>query len=1159
MHLTNSAYYLHCTDDLKFRINILKLIKKYPDQRNAIFVVGFKGNSYFYRTIQSKAHREGRVAEYWGNVDKYDCDRDSALTGYKLLQTAQEIFLSKVESTADSDEGSPMHAVDGHNEVSPVSSNEGADVEVREDGIPTNITVQARTIEDDFGNKCSPLIMTETAEVIQTKTASKNIEKPETQTAVSPIEQETEKYAANIGIEPYMKWKEVFRKLKNAGWKYASNPKFGKFDYIFIKPNRKHPNKGGKVNEDYFEVDIMGWSNKIEEYVKQQYNWLGEEAEYSDASSPESSVPENDEKSVDDEKFGAGREDGDEDELIDDNSAKGEKNDVFEFEESDQTKSSYWLPSIFKAGLKAAFGEKTEDGGTNSKRKGGDILSTKSSKKQKKIKQNSAEKSATKKAVKGNWGKKSSSKKKAKKKTDIETIEVASLSSPPKPQLSWLDLKNVEGWHYCRAPSKQYPFLDWLYIRPGYTKMDTLGEHCFSSEEDAVKYALDHPEILQTLKPFTVSSPDASDVVPSSQLSVEEDENTSSPSNLDTKKENVSSESESPAVEYLESASPLSSASTDSSVMSQLLWIDLKSAEGWTYTNAPSSDLATSYYYIRPECSVKGVENVDWFKSEEAAVDYALKHPECLQNLKVSAIEPDSPESQQSFEYFGVENATSWWQHDKVPTFSMFWRSLKKIGVKHTSRGYQMPDGECFESAEGLQKYLCKHGLPANTSTELSDDELIDLMRYISLAYIPKRVSKVPLYSGKGHVALMNLPGGASFSDADAWKILCRFCKAEKRDKFFMPLEETKSFDSIAEIRQYIRANGIKMQETWSDESEELIVCVLLWASTLPVPVQNAVNEDCDMDEMEAIEVVESNDLGIPEVEVAKARTTEKDTGGGQNTENDFQEKCNNIESGECDHHLVANEETSFEEKDAVHTSSNAGDYSSQGVKEDENTQIGVNLSLEPNVHANPSQERSLLELEVSNSLQADDTKEFHSTHNDRLMEHDNQQNYGSPLNESILSNLDKDSDSPSTVNSILERLGDEATIGAIDGCLDCSPNKKTRIAKGPREDIKRRLDSRFEQASVLESLANPDIQNERNVQEDTQSPNSFYSANEAEDYQTTEENVDFSKELKLSANDDIESDHFRDYESDEDESMCDDNNPMTQAEGFDASFDFDE
>ena len=1153
----------------------MKLVKKNPDQRNARVIVGFRGDSYFYRTIQSEAHREGRVAEYWRNLDKYDCCCDSLLTGYQMLQTAQEIYLSIVDPNAESDEGSPIHDVDGHNEVSPVSSNEGADVAMKEDGIPANITVKARTIEDDFGNKCSQPMMTESTEMIQTNTTNKNIEKPETQTAVSPMENETEKFAADIGIEPYMKWREVFKKLKKAGWKYNTNPKFGEFDFVFIKPNRKHPNKGGEVNEDYFEVNIMGRSDKIEEYVKQQYNWLSEEPEYADASSPESSVPENDEKSVDDEKFGAGREDGDEDELIDDNSAKDEKEDVFEFEESDQKKSSFWIPKIFKAGFKAAFGEKTEDGVkessfklTNSKRKGDGTLSTtsKSSKKQKKIKkQNSAEKSKTKKAANGNWGKKNTSKKKAKK-TDVETMKVA---SPPKPQLSWLDLKNVEGWYHARAPTKKYPFLDWLYIRPGFTKMDTLGEHCFSSEGDAVKYALDHPEILQTLKPYTVSSPVTSEAsfVPSSQPSVEEDEDMSSPSNSDNKDEDDSLEIESPAAVDLTSASPLSSASTESSVMSQLLWIDLKSAEGWTYTNAPSSELETSYYYVRPGCSVKGVENIDWFKSEDAAVDYALKHPECLQNLKVSAIEPDSPESQQSFELFGVENANSWWQHDKVLKFNLMWRLMRKIGVKHNSRGYQMPNGDCFESAEDLQKYLCKHGLPAKASTELSNDELSDLMRFISLAHIPKRISNVPLYSGEGHIALMNLPGGASFSDADAWKILCRFCDAEMRDCYFVPFEGRKSFDSIAEIRQYIRANGIEMRESWSDEAEELIVCVLLWASALPVPVEEVVNKDGEVEEINANEGLESNDLDIPKVEVVTASTTEKGADfekndGEQNTEDDFEERQSSIETCENDHHLPTKEESARQEKDDVDPSKNTDVDPSPGANLDENIQDEGNLSLEQDVvdNADPGQEGSSVEqLKLTNSLQVDEIKEFHSTHSDKTMEHEDQENYGSPLNESILFDLDKDADSLSTVNSILERLGDEDTITAIDGGFECSPKKKTRIAQGPREDIKRRLDSRFEQASVLESLGNPNIQNERNVQENTQSPNSFYSANEAEEQQTTEENVDFSNELKLSANDDIESDQFRDYESDDDESMCDDNNPMTQVEAFDTSFDFDE
>jgi hypothetical protein len=58
------------------------------------------------------------------------------------------------------------------------------------------------------------------------------------------------------------------------------------------------------------------------------------------------------------------------------------------------------------------------------------------------------------------------------------------------------------------------------------------------------------------------------------------------------------------------------------------------------------------------------------------------------------------------------------------------------------------------------------------------------------------------------------------------------------RDCYFVPFEGRKSFDSIAEIRQYIRANGIEMRESWSVEDEELIVCVLLWASALPVPVE---------------------------------------------------------------------------------------------------------------------------------------------------------------------------------------------------------------------------------------------------------------------------------------------------------------------------------
>ncbi|GFH58426.1 hypothetical protein CTEN210_14902 [Chaetoceros tenuissimus] len=117
--------------DLAFQINILKLLKKYPDQRNARVIVGFNGDYYFYRTIQSDANREerDRVADYWDNLDKYDCDDDSAL--YDLLQRARQNHSIIVAFTVDSDEGSSMYyendeenANDGKNEARHEDENE---------------------------------------------------------------------------------------------------------------------------------------------------------------------------------------------------------------------------------------------------------------------------------------------------------------------------------------------------------------------------------------------------------------------------------------------------------------------------------------------------------------------------------------------------------------------------------------------------------------------------------------------------------------------------------------------------------------------------------------------------------------------------------------------------------------------------------------------------------------------------------------------------------------------------------------------------------------------------------------------------------------------------------------------------------------------------
>ena len=157
-------------------------------------------------------------------------------------------------------------------------------------------------------------------------------------------------------------------------------------------------------------------------------------------------------------------------------------------------------------------------------------------------------------------------------------------------------------------------------------------------------------------------------------------------------------------------------------------------------------------------------------------------------------------------------------------------------------------------SVPDLQKYLCKHGLPANASTELSEDELSVLMRWISIAHLPRYVGTVDLYSDQGQKALMDLLGGESFSDADAWKILRDECGAEKIEgdgRFFVPFEDKDStrYKSIADIRQYIRANGIKLQG-WGTPKES-IICVLLWASVLPVPIEKVVKKECNNTEEE--------------------------------------------------------------------------------------------------------------------------------------------------------------------------------------------------------------------------------------------------------------------------------------------------------------------
>lgn len=472
--------------------------------------------------------------------------------------------------------------------------------------------------------------------------------------------------------------------------------------------------------------------------------------------------------------------------------------------------------------------------------------------------------------------------------------------------LTWKSLKE-EGWTAKRA-GKINKLHDWYYIRPGFSlsKGTKLNEHYFEDEGAAIKYATDHLN-KTTKSPFSSSnaSPHSAQV-PSSQPAspletdcVMEGTDDSSTNKLHRKRQDSLNGGQDSV-----HSQPLA----DSSFVSKMkpTWKSLQDYEGWIVKSARRYNNLHDWYYIRPGFSPSEdtTEGVHFFLNHVDAVEYAEAHQEeCLKNhpgpsdcessehsqssvaseslanlsrsaanespVNVPSSRPKSPviseksdssSEKSDYEPFALAgDHESWWLNDAMPKFMKHvWKLMRKIGVKYRGDEYVTADGRVSGSVETMQVHFCQEGLPPAAFSTLAHKEIQILSRFASLAHMPRKVGKYHLNSANSIEILRHLPGGPSFDNADAWIVLCEQFGARIVDDAYIVDcigNEVKDYESVQDIREAIRAYGIKRTCGNDVDLDEHHVALLLWASVLPLPVQKSAETESTHNESQTNKV----------------------------------------------------------------------------------------------------------------------------------------------------------------------------------------------------------------------------------------------------------------------------------------------------------------
>eukprot|EP00559_Dactyliosolen_fragilissimus_P003006 CAMPEP_0184863322 /NCGR_PEP_ID=MMETSP0580-20130426/10510_1 /TAXON_ID=1118495 /ORGANISM="Dactyliosolen fragilissimus" /LENGTH=1256 /DNA_ID=CAMNT_0027361591 /DNA_START=116 /DNA_END=3886 /DNA_ORIENTATION=+ len=340
-------------------------------------------------------------------------------------------------------------------------------------------------------------------------------------------------------------------------------------------------------------------------------------------------------------------------------------------------------------------------------------------------------------------------------------------------------------------------------------------------------------------------------------------------------------------------ADPLSTGSTSTTSSStqydwRPLWDRLQLA-GWKCISASRYNNLHNWYYVRPHCDV-GDKNcqlgVDYFESQNDVIKFqkdldkndkednqtpdtwkstSKKQPSRRVKGLLSCFSQDaiSPLSLNSSHSDSVKS-NCWWLESPIPDWTHAWKILSnKLCFKYSSY-YQLPRvsnttlgiGK-FESIDDLRIHLCQNGIPNTTNNEtfVSEEELIQVSRWASLAHLPKRINGILINSKTSVEVLQSVP---TLSSKQVWRILeeklaykeCdgKYYASDTLHKSHAALVRGKDyFHSLSELQIGIRNYGItskRVKNLREVLSDEVHVALILWASLIPLPSYEILTED---------------------------------------------------------------------------------------------------------------------------------------------------------------------------------------------------------------------------------------------------------------------------------------------------------------------------
>ena len=628
---------------------------------------------------------------------------------------------------------------------------------------------------------------------------------------------------ASLDIDRYAPWKEVFKLLLRSGWKWRSHELYTK---VLVRPGCTV--KKGKLDSDYFPTDTCGHGQKVKEYIKEHYGWIGDDvmSESSDSSGDSSpgSAAESREPSgdaVDDESEFENVEDEDH-AMVDDNI-----DDTVEQQSAVEQMDS---PPSTKKAKKSAKRKKVPA-----------IIETK----------DEFEFTGE----------------------DYDRFQELDIEGYGSWDSMWEKMQS-DGWSATDGGADPYRL---YYLKPGMNEIKGIYGKDFFYEADA--------------KDFAEAQFGWKGLRPPVQRKISISISTEKPKKKKSKKMAIKPKKvKKPKAEASKKKAEEQKSPPESPIhFDDLKKIEgWKAISAGKYNKLHDWYYVRPGFSPKSKDTVLGTH---YFQEEQQAVAYATDHKDCLKFLSKAPSVSGSPATyssiqspcgQESVESSLVESpATSvaasigessveycdfivkdcedcWWLTEPIPKFRKVWSLLhKKLKVKYNRLPeYIIPGGTKCTTAEDIQIHFCKNGLPPGSSDILTEEEMKLVTRFASLAHLPKKVDGHILTGKNGIEILKNLPGGSSFDDSKAWEFLCNKFDAKMRDgDYFVGCIEgdnaEKNFASIEEVRKAIRCYGLNSECA----KNEYHAALILWSSVLPLPTndhaKSVINENCH-EEVEA-------------------------------------------------------------------------------------------------------------------------------------------------------------------------------------------------------------------------------------------------------------------------------------------------------------------